>query len=63
MDESRPQPTPDRVTFLTKRAAKAGYRLTPDASQPGGWLLLDAEDGVRIHSVADLDAIERWLNS
>ncbi|QIS21527.1 hypothetical protein [Nocardia terpenica] len=51
-----------RVQGLTERAAQAGYHLVCEAHSSFSWILLDNEDGERIHSAKTLDQIERILS-
>ncbi|MEU6561745.1 hypothetical protein [Nocardia nova] len=53
----------NQLRHLADRADRAGYRLIRDRTlQPETWLLIDAEDGTRVHSAPSLDRIEAWLN-
>ncbi|AHH15079.1 hypothetical protein NONO_c02640 [Nocardia nova SH22a] len=55
--------TENQLRRLADRADCAGYRLIRDHTrQPETWLLIDGEDGTRVHSAPSLDRIEAWLN-
>ncbi|MFF0499602.1 hypothetical protein ACFYU5_24610 [Nocardia aobensis] len=56
-------PMPERIRELTARAETTGYVLLRSVRPQPEWKLLDKESGEEVFCAAELDAIERWLDS
>lgn len=48
---------------VAARAGDLGYELVRGRDTPAGWVLLDADDGEKLHTAPTLTEIARYLDA
>lgn len=51
-----------RIQQVALRSRRAGYRMVRQLHPPHLLTLLDADDGMPLHTARTLDQLEQWLN-